>query len=132
MEKILGRLKENRNEWIVIAALLVVVAILLYFSIGMSVSIGNGYTLFGDTSYTGQEAEIQGPTGSDITVLSLFWVLTVLLLALFVYRLVLGIRHLLTEEEEKVKIVRKTIVNGRTVVVKEERKDDQGRTGKDD
>lgn len=132
MEKILGRLKENRNEWIVIAALLVVVAILLYFSIGMSVSIGNGYTLFGDTSYTGQEAEIQGPTGSDITVLSLFWVLTALLLALFVYRLVLGIRHLLKEEEEKVKIVRKTIVNGRTVVVKEERKDDQGRTGKDD
>lgn len=132
MEKILGRLKENRNEWIVIAALLVVVAILLYFSIGMSVSIGNGYTLFGDTSYTGQETEIQGPTGSDITVLSLFWVLTALLLALFVYRLVLGIRHLLKEEEEKVKIVRKTIVNGRTVVVKEERKDDQGRTGKDD
>lgn len=126
MEKILDFFKNrfrkiNRDEWIVIAALLVVLAILLWFSIGMSISLSQGFTLFGDPSNTTGKVETDGPTSSDITVLSLFWVLTVLILAIFVYRLFF-------RKIEKTNVVRKEIVNGKTIIVKEEGKDDEGNT----
>ena len=126
MEKILDFFKNrfrkiNRDEWIVIAALLVVLAILLWFSIGMSISLSQGFTLFGDPSNTTGKVETDGPTSSDITVLSLFWILTVLILAIFVYRLFF-------RKIEKTNVVRKEIVNGKTIIVKEEGKDDEGNT----
>lgn len=126
MEKILDFFKNrfrkiNRDEWIVIAALLVVLAILLWFSIGMSISLSQGFTLFGDPSNTTGKVETDGPTSSDITVLSLFWILTVLILVIFVYRLFF-------RKIEKTNVVRKEIVNGKTIIVKEEGKDDEGNT----
>lgn len=109
----------QRDEWIVIIALFAVTAILLWFSIGMSVSLSKGLTLFGETgSSAGSGEEIVAPTSADITVLTLFWILTVLILALFLYRL-------FVHKPRKTAIVRKEIVNGKTIIVKEEKEDDE-------
>ena len=113
----------DRDEWIVIAAVFVVFVLLLYFAIGMSVSLSQGWTLFGETSAPSDEMEIEGPTSWDLTILSLFWILTALILALFVYRLFF-------RKIEKKKVVHKVIVHGQTVVSKEkDEEDEQGRTG---
>ncbi len=113
--------KIDRDEWIVIAAVFVVFVLLLYFAIGMSVSLSQGWTLFGQASASGEETEVVGPTSWDVTILSLFWILDVLLLALFVYRLFF-------RKIEKKEVVRKVIVHGQTVVSKAKDKDDDGKT----
>ncbi len=112
----------KRDEWVVIIALFAVMAILLWFSIGMSVSLGKGLTLFGERATSaGSSDEVTGPTSADITVLTLFWILTVLILALFVYRL-------FVYTPKKTTVVRKEIVNGKTIIVKEDKEDDKGNT----
>ena len=57
----------------------------LYFSIGMSIKIGKGLTLFGDVNYTGDEVEKVGPTASDKNIVTLFWILTTAVLLFTVY-----------------------------------------------
>ncbi len=115
--------KIDRDEWIVLCGILVVFALLLYFSIGMSISVSKGWTLFGEASAPSDEMEIEGPTSWDLMILSLFWILTALILALFVYRLFF-------RKIEKKKVVHKVIVHGQTVVSKEkDEEDEQGRTG---
>lgn len=122
MPKFLERLKNRfktmgRDEWIVVAALFVVFALLLYFSIGMSVSLSKGLTLFGDANHEGNAPEVVGPTSFDITAITVFWVVTALIALLFVYRLFF-------RKIEKKAVVRKEIVHGHTVIVKEEEKKD--------
>ncbi len=104
----------DRDEWLIVAGVFLTLVLLLWFSIGMSVSIAKGYTLFGDTSYTGDDAELVGPTSSDIAVLTLFWILAVAMLALFVYRFFF-------RPIAKEKASHKEIIDGKTYVIKDEK-----------
>ncbi len=88
----------------------------LYMSIGMSVSIANGKTLFGDANNHEDVMETVVST-NDYIVLTLFWVLTAIVLFLFVY-------YLIFKKPDEKKIVKKEIVEGKTVIVKEEKKDE--------
>lgn len=88
----------------------------LYMSIGMSVSIANGKTLFGDSANHENVMETT-VSSSDYIVMSLFWILTAAVLALFVY-------YLVFKKLDEKKPVKKEIVQGKTVVVKEDKKDE--------
>ncbi len=114
-EKLKTRIKAfDVHDWVIMAFLLVVIVIALYISIGMTVSVANGYTLFGDSSYyDSSEAEIYGPTSSDILVITIFWVLTALCLAILIYLFFF-------KKQEKKEVVLKEIVEGKTIIVKEE------------
>lgn len=88
----------------------------LYMSIGMSVSIANGKTLFGDSANHENVMETT-VSSSDYIVMSLFWILTAAVLTLFVY-------YLVFKKPDEKKPVKKEIVQGKTVVVKEDKKDE--------
>lgn len=88
----------------------------LYMSIGMSVSVANGKTLFGDSNNHENVMET-AVSRNDYIVLTLFWVLTAIVLFLFIY-------YLIFKKPEDKKIVKKEIVEGKTVIVKEEHKDE--------
>ena len=103
------------HEWISNGFMFVALVIGLYFSISFSVKRGSGFTLFGDPNRQDNVREIKGPTSGDLAVLSVFWVFTVLLLALFVYTFFF-------KKRERLHLNEKDIVDGRTVVLKE--KDD--------
>lgn len=87
----------------------------LYFSIAFSVKMSQGLTLFGDANNTsiGKDTiEKEGVTSSDISVLVLFWILTAIVLAIFIYIL------FIKKPNGKVK-VDKDIVDGKTILLKE-------------
>ena len=73
------------GSYIVLISMFIFVIIGLYFSIGMSVSISKGLTLFGDSSNSSNTIEIKGPTSADILVITFFWIITILLLLTFIY-----------------------------------------------
>lgn len=73
------------GSYIVLISMFIFVIIGLYFSIGMSISLSKGLTLFGDSSNASNTIEINGPTSSDILVITFFWIITVLLLLTFIY-----------------------------------------------
>jgi uncharacterized membrane protein len=103
--------------WIIIAFMGVIDIVGFYFSIAMSIKLSQGVTLFGDSnSYNSSAVETAGPTQADLSVLSLFWILTLLVFALFIY-------YVFFRKEDTAAPVRKEIVNGKTVIVKEEEKD---------
>ena len=104
-------LKKTKNEWFSVIGLGIAVFLGLYFSISFSVVIAQGKTLFGSSSNLEGNVELS-TTNTDLVVLSLFWILTILLLALFVY-------VSFFKKSDETKPVRKEIVDGRTVVVKE-------------
>jgi hypothetical protein len=111
--------KMTKDDYIVIGFLTLVVLLGLYFSIAFSVKMASGVTLFGDSSqYSNTVVETAGPTGADISVLILFWVLTVLALAIDVYLVFF-------KKIEKKKLVQKEIVDGKAVIIKEEDKDEK-------
>lgn len=104
-------LKKTKNEWFSVIGLGIAVFLGLYFSISFSVVIAQGKSLFGSSSNLEGNVELS-TTNTDLVVLSLFWILTILLLALFVY-------VSFFKKSDETKPVRKEIVDGRTVVVKE-------------
>ncbi len=107
----------DKGTLLTIIAMTVIDLFALYMSIAFSVKLASGLTLFGDSStYTNDAVEVKGPTSSDITVLILFWVLTVLVLALDIYLIFF-------KKQNNEKIVRKEIYNGKTILVEE--KNDQ-------
>ena len=88
-----------------------------YMSISFSVKLGQGYTLFGDSSvYTNNNVEVKGPTQADIVVLILYWVLTIAVLILDVY-------FVFFKKNDTDKVAGKEIDDGKTIVVKEEEND---------
>ncbi len=115
-ENYLSRFKKmTRDDYIVIGFLTLVVLLGLYFSIAFSVKLSMGYTLFGDsTKYSNDVMETAGPTSADIYVLILFWVLTVLALGIDVFLAFF-------KKIEKKDVIRKEIVDGKAVIVKEEK-----------
>ncbi len=114
--------KMNRDTYIIIAFMTIIALLGLYFSIAFSVKMASGYTLFGDSSqYSNSIMEQKGPTGADISVLILFWVLTVLVLATDIY-------VTFFKKIENKKVIRKEIVDGKAVIIQEEKEDETGRT----
>ncbi len=114
--------KMNRDTYIIIAFMTIIALLGLYFSIAFSVKMASGYTLFGDSSqYSNSIMEQKGPTGADISVLILFWVLTVLVLAIDIY-------VTFFKKIETKKVIRKEIVDGKAVIIQEEKEDETGRT----
>lgn len=107
----------DKGTLLTIIAMTVIDLFALYMSIAFSVKLASGLTLFGDSStYTNDAVEVNGPTSSDITVLILFWVLSVLVLALDIYLIFF-------KKQNTEKIARKEIYNGKTILVEE--KNDQ-------
>ena len=109
----LSRFKKlTKNDIVLIVLMGLALFLGLYMSISMSVKISQGYTLFGDSNNHSNEVETV-TTSSDYLVLSLYWVLTALVLGLFVYHL------FFKKPSDEKNVVRKSIVDGKTVVVKE-------------
>jgi hypothetical protein len=104
-------------SWLSIGFMAVADVVGFYFSIAMTIVLSQGKTLFGNSASSATGVEIQGPTGADLTVVPFFWVLSVLVLALLVYFL------FFRKEPEKTE-VHKAIVNGKTVIITEEKDDD--------
>ncbi|MDY5650240.1 MAG: hypothetical protein SPK64_04310, partial [Candidatus Enterosoma sp.] len=77
--------KFDVHYWIIVISLFVVTFLGLYFSIGMSVKMVSGYTLFGSSSTLPKDVERIGPTSSDILVLTIFWISTAIILLTFIY-----------------------------------------------
>ena len=77
--------KFSIHDYIISGVSLVLSIFGLYFSIGMSVSLSKGLTLFGDTSYTGREVETSGPTQADKIIITLFWIFTMLALLFTIF-----------------------------------------------
>ena len=77
--------KFDGHYWIIVISLFVVTFLGLYFSIGMSVKMVSGYTLFGSSSTLPKDVERIGPTSSDILVLTIFWISTAIVLLTFIY-----------------------------------------------
>ncbi len=122
-ENYLSRFKKmNRDTYIIIGFMTLIALLGLYFSIAFSVKMSSGWTLFGNSSqYSNAVMEEKGPTSADISVLILFWVLTVLVLATDIY-------VIFFKKIENKKVIRKEIVDGKAVIVKEEKEDETGRT----
>lgn len=107
------------DDWIVMGFALAMALVGLYFSISMTVSLINGFTLFGDADNSNtKQVEVNGPTGSDILVTVIIWILTFIVLFYVVF-------HFFFKKLEKEKIVHKEIVNGRTVYLTEEPVNDE-------
>ena len=119
MEKLKQRFQQfSVADWVTFAFMTLVMAFGLYMSISMSVKLAQGITLFGDSSvYDNTVVERDGPTGADISVLVLYWVLSVAMIALFVY-----FTFFKKVGEEK-KVTQKRIEDGRTVIIKEKDND---------
>ena len=119
MEKLKQRFQQfSVVDWVTFAFMTLVMAFGLYMSISMSVKLAQGITLFGDSSvYDNTAIERDGPTGADISVLVLYWVLSVAMIALFVY-----FTFFKKVGEEK-KVTQKRIEDGRTVIIKEKEND---------
>lgn len=106
--------KFTKDDWIIIGFAILMVFVGLYFSIAMTVSLSNGLTLFGNSENSNtKEVEVLGPTGSDILVVVIIWVLTAVVLGFVVFKFFF-------RKQEKKEIVHKEVVNGKTVYLMEE------------
>ena len=102
-------------DWIIIGFMSAIAIFALYMCIGFTISLANGLTLFGDsTKYTNDVVETAGPTSADIIVLILYWVLTALVLALDIF-------YIFFKKPSDKKPVKKEIVDGKTVIISEEK-----------
>jgi len=114
--------KFTRDDYIVLIACTLIGLLGLYFAIGMSVSLGRGLTLFGASNSTQTDTvEVRGPTGNDILVLVLVWVLTAIVLGFSVFQAFF-------RRIERKPVVHKEIVNGKTVYLREEEKAEENET----
>lgn len=95
----------NVSTWIIIVSMFIMVVVGLHFTISMSVKIAAGLTLFGDSNNSKNELETVGPTNADISVLVLFWIVTILLTALFIYYLFFKKVQIKSDEVKKEHVV---------------------------
>ncbi len=90
-----------------------------YFAISMNVKIASGLTLFGNAnSFKDGVIESTNPSYSDYLIMSMIYILSILLLVYLVFSVIF-------RKIEKKKIVKKEIVNGKTVILEDvDRKDE--------
>ncbi|MFA6829975.1 MAG: hypothetical protein WCR67_04660 [Bacilli bacterium] len=109
------------NDWVIAISLTVVMIVGVVFSICFSVKLSQGYTLFGNSdAFAGNVVESVGPTSADIMVTTLFWILSVILLAYDVF-------FFFFRKIEKKTVVHKEIINGRTIVIEEKNTEDENK-----
>ena len=90
-----------------------------YFAISMNVKVASGLTLFGNAnSFKDGVIESTGPSYSDYLILSMIYVLSFVLLCYLVF-------VLFFRKPEKKKVVRKEIVNGKTVILEDSDEKDE-------
>lgn len=117
--------KFTKDDWIIIGFAILMVFVGLYFSIAMAVSLSNGLTLFGNSENSNtKEVEVNGPTGSDILVVVIIWVLTAVVLGFVVFKFFF-------QKQEKKEIVHKEVVNGKTVYLMEEQSESEEKEEKE-
>ena len=105
------------GDWIAIGFMTAIALFSLYMCISFSVKLGQGLTLFGDSAkYTNDTVETVGPTSADITVTVIYWIVTILVLLLDIFIVFI-------KKPTQKKVVKKDIVDGRTVIIKEDRDD---------
>lgn len=86
MKKYFERFKNfDVATWIIVVSMFIMIVVGLQFSIGMSIKMASGLTLFGDSNNADNKLEVKGPTQADLYILSTFWIVTILLMALFIY-----------------------------------------------
>ena len=84
-----------------------------YFAISMNVKIASGLTLFGNAnSFKDGVIESTNPSYSDYLIMSMIYILSILLLVYLVF-------SVFFRKIEKKKIVKKEIVNGKTVILED-------------
>lgn len=88
------------DNWILYGFCFAMMLVGFYFAIAMSVKLASGEDLFGSSS-------------GNITVVTIIWILTLVLLAYLVYALFF-------KKIEKKSVVHKEIINGKTVLIKSE------------
>ena len=90
-----------------------------YFAISMNVKIASGLTLFGNAnSFKDGVIESTNPSYSDYLIMSMIYILSILLLVYLVF-------SIFFRKIEKKRIVKKEIVNGKTVILEDvDRKDE--------
>lgn len=87
----------------------------LYLCISFSVKMAQGLTIFGDSNQYNNTLETSGPTMGDISVLILYWILTISVLGIDIY-------FIFFKKTDDKKYPRKEIVDGKTVIIKEDDK----------
>lgn len=109
------------GEKISLVLVLIFTIIGFYLAINMNIKIASGLTLFGNAnSFKDGVIESTNPSYSDYLITILIYILSFVLLSYLVF--VLFIKKI-----EKKKIIRKEIVNGKTVILEDtdkEEKDD--------
>lgn len=110
----------TKEDWIIIGFMAAAFFLGLYFSIAYSIKLSKGLTLFGDSTlgYQSGVVETAGPTEADITVLSLYWVLTAIVFLILVF-------FVFFKKPKTTNVIKKDIVDGRTVVLTGEEKKEE-------
>lgn len=89
-----------------------------YLAINMNIKIASGLTLFGNAnSFKDGVIESTNPSYSDYLITILVYILSSVLLFYLIFVLFI-------KKTEKKKIIRKEIVNGKTVILEDEDKED--------
>lgn len=103
----------NVHDYIIGGFSLLMSIVGLYFSIGMSVSISQGLTLFGDANKQNNELETKGPTSSDKNILTLFWIITSIVVIFTIY-------YIFFYKIDRTKPKQKEIIDGVVEEIEEE------------
>lgn len=112
--KLIKRFKSlSIADYIVIIFMTLIALFALYMCIGLTIKMSQGFTLFGDSNAYDNTLETVGPTSSDIAVLVLYWVLTGIVFFIDIYLIFF-------KKIEDKQIVKKDIIDGKTVIVKED------------
>ena len=101
------------HDYIIGGVSLLITALGLYFSIGMSVSLSKGLTLFGSATNQSNEIEQEGPTSSDRNIVTLFWILTTFVFAFTIY-------YIFFYKIDRTKPTPKEVIDGVVEEIKEE------------
>lgn len=107
---------------LVLAFLMMLVG--FYFAISMNVKIASGLTLFGNANrFKDGVIESKGPSYSDYLIMSMIYILSILLLGYLVF-------VVFFKKIEKKKVIRKEIVNGKTVILEDVDKNEVKQNGR--
>lgn len=106
------------GEKISLILILLFVILGYYLAINMNIKIASGLTLFGNAnSFKDGVIESTNPSYSDYLITILVYILSSVLLFYLIFVLFI-------KKPEKKKIIRKEIVNGKTVILEDEDKED--------
>ena len=108
MKNYLERFKRfDVHDWVINAFLFLASVLGFYFSIGMSISMSKGISLFDKSGQV---------TPSDLSVLALVWILTIIVFLSFVF-------EFFFKKINHEKIIRKEINDGVTIIMEDKRDD---------